>query len=120
MQFTMPIAGKWDPEQIIRNFKALRGEIKWKNFELNYAPDTFEKKGYFVFGLRTGIGKEKCACIAFGSQPSDPNWNPQADVAEPFDLIDIHDLVAVALHFSEEKALDSCTRSSMSPMEMPT
>ena len=31
--------------------------------------------------------------IAYGSQPGDPNWNPDADIAPPWDAIDILDLV---------------------------
>lgn len=76
MQFTLPIVGKWDPEQVIRNLKDLRSEIKWKNFELNYDPDIFEKKGYFVFSLGTGIGKEKSTIHIWRNrvQITSPNW----------------------------------------------
>jgi hypothetical protein len=39
--------------------------------------------------------------LAFGSRPEDENWNPIADIAEPYSLIDIIDMVAVALHFGQ-------------------
>jgi hypothetical protein len=36
--------------------------------------------------------------LAFGSQPSDPNWDPRADINQD-DLVDIFDMVIVALDF---------------------
>jgi hypothetical protein len=41
-----------------------------------------------------------CA-LAFGSKPGDDNWDPRADVANEFSLIDIVDLVTIAIHFGE-------------------
>lgn len=38
--------------------------------------------------------------LAFGSKPTDSNWNLDADINED-ELIDIFDLVVVALHFGE-------------------
>jgi len=38
--------------------------------------------------------------LAFGSTPSNPNWNPRADVNYD-EIIDIFDLVAVTIHFGE-------------------
>jgi len=40
------------------------------------------------------------AALAFGSVPSDPNWNADADL-NPDGIIDIFDLVVIALHFGE-------------------
>jgi len=37
---------------------------------------------------------------AFSSTPSDPNWNPVADINND-NLVDIFDLVVAALHFGE-------------------
>jgi len=39
--------------------------------------------------------------IAFGSKPSDPNWNPNADLNND-NLIDVFDLIKVAIHFGEK------------------
>jgi len=36
---------------------------------------------------------------AYGSTPSDPNWNPDCDLAEPYGVIDIFDIVAVAMDY---------------------
>jgi hypothetical protein len=36
---------------------------------------------------------------AYGSTPADPNWNPNADLAIPFDLISITDLVTLAYNY---------------------
>ena len=38
--------------------------------------------------------------LAFGSTPSEPNWNPVADINSD-GIVDIFDLVVVALHFGE-------------------
>lgn len=38
------------------------------------------------------------AAIAFGARPSDPNWNPQAELVED-GIIDIFDLVTIAIVF---------------------
>jgi len=39
---------------------------------------------------------------AFGTTPSDPNWDPRADLKPEFGLIDIFDFVVVATHFGEK------------------
>lgn len=41
-------------------------------------------------------------CLAYGSQLGDSNWNPEADVAEPYGKIDIYDLVTCAYCYGEE------------------
>jgi hypothetical protein len=38
--------------------------------------------------------------LAFGSTPSDPNWNSIADINND-NIVDIFDIVVVALHFGE-------------------
>jgi hypothetical protein len=39
---------------------------------------------------------------AYGSTPIDPNWNDDCDLAEPYGIIDILDIVTIASHFGEE------------------
>jgi outer membrane protein assembly factor BamB len=39
--------------------------------------------------------------LAFGSRPGDGNWDPRADVAAEYGLIDIVDIVTAAIHFGE-------------------
>lgn len=43
----------------------------------------------------------KCA-IAYGSTPLDVNWNPHCDIAEPYGIINIFDLVTMAASYGEE------------------
>lgn len=38
--------------------------------------------------------------IAFGSIPTDPNWNPNADINSD-NIVDIFDIVIIAVHFGE-------------------
>lgn len=40
--------------------------------------------------------------IAFGATPSDPRWNPQADLVEEFGLVNVFDLTMVMIHFNEQ------------------
>jgi hypothetical protein len=38
--------------------------------------------------------------LAFDSRPGDPNWNPKADIAPEFGVVNIVDIVAVAIHWT--------------------
>ena len=38
----------------------------------------------------------------YGTISSDPGWNPQCDIASPWNVIDIFDLVTIASHYGEE------------------
>jgi hypothetical protein len=38
---------------------------------------------------------------AYGSRPGDLNWNPYADIAAPWNVISLSDLVTVALHYGQ-------------------
>ena len=42
------------------------------------------------------------AAGVYGSIPSDPEWDPHCDVAEPYGIIDIFDLVKIASSYGEE------------------
>ncbi len=42
------------------------------------------------------------AAGAYGSTPSDPNWNPHCDIAEPYGKIDIFDIVTIAGSYGKE------------------
>ena len=43
----------------------------------------------------------QCA-TAYGSTPSDPNWNIYCDIADPYWTVDIFDLVALTRNYGEE------------------
>ena len=43
----------------------------------------------------------ECAS-AYGSTPSSPDWNPHCDIAEPYEVINIFDLVTIAMSYGEE------------------
>lgn len=38
---------------------------------------------------------------AYGSRPGDPNWDPRADIAEPYSKIDLYDAVLAMSHYGE-------------------
>lgn len=41
-------------------------------------------------------------CAAYTSTPSDPHWNPNCDIAEPYSVIDIHDVATMCISYGEE------------------
>ena len=41
-------------------------------------------------------------CYAYDSTPSDPNWLPCCDIAEPFGIINIYDIVVVTANYGEK------------------
>ncbi len=41
-------------------------------------------------------------CVAYNSTPSDSNWNPHCDIAEPHEIIDIQDIVLMCMNYGEE------------------
>jgi parallel beta-helix repeat protein len=40
-------------------------------------------------------------CAAYGTTPSDPEWNPRADIAEPYGVIDMQDVVKCTTYYGE-------------------
>jgi parallel beta-helix repeat protein len=42
------------------------------------------------------------ACTAYGAMPADPHWNPHCDIAAPFGVIDVFDVVPIAMNYGEE------------------
>jgi len=38
---------------------------------------------------------------AYGSRPGDPNWDPRADITEPYNKIDLYDAVLAMSHYGE-------------------
>lgn len=65
--------------------------------------------GYFTYVLLGDINDDGVVdiydvvtvAIAFGSKPGDANWNPEADIVEPFGEIDVYDVVTVATEFGK-------------------
>jgi parallel beta-helix repeat protein len=51
------------------------------------------------YDLKVNIFDVVLVCIAYTATPSAPNWNPRCDIAEPYGIIDIYDLVAVCNRF---------------------
>jgi len=39
------------------------------------------------------------ACMAYDARPGDPNWNPYADIAPEFGIIDIYDIVTITFNY---------------------
>lgn len=41
------------------------------------------------------------AATAYDSRPGDPNWNPEADIAKPYEHVDIFDMVTIASKYGQ-------------------
>ncbi len=52
--------------------------------------------------LKVDIYDVVLACSAYTSTPLDPHWNPHCDIAEPYGVIDIFDIVMIAGSYGEE------------------
>lgn len=52
--------------------------------------------------LKVDIYDAVLVCVAYTSTPSDPHWNPHCDIAEPYGIIDIYDVVMMAGSYGKE------------------
>lgn len=52
--------------------------------------------------LKVDIFDIVLGAAAYGTNSSDPEWNPQCDIAPPWNVIDIFDLVTIASHYGEQ------------------
>jgi len=52
--------------------------------------------------LKVDIFDVVLACAAYGSTPSDPDWNPVCDLAEPYGSIDIYDVMIIAGSYGKQ------------------
>jgi hypothetical protein len=52
--------------------------------------------------LKVGICDVVKITGAYGCTPSDPDWNPHADIAQPFGKIDILDIVLCTSHYGKK------------------
>jgi len=55
--------------------------------------------------LKVDIFDVVTACVAYSSTPSDLNWNSHSDIAEPYGVIDISDIVMICASYGEEYLL---------------
>jgi parallel beta-helix repeat protein len=51
--------------------------------------------------LKVDIYDVVLCCRAYGSTPSDPNWNPHCDIASPYTIINIHDVVVLCNEYGK-------------------
>ena len=48
-----------------------------------------------------GLGDLVMLALSYGSRLGDPNWNQYADIAPPWGIIDLADLVTLAIHYGQ-------------------
>jgi hypothetical protein len=58
----------------------------------------------FNYDFKVDIYDLVTTANAYGSTLADPNWNPHCDIAEPYGIINIFDLVMIATSYGEEYA----------------
>lgn len=56
----------------------------------------------FNYDFKVDIYDLVTTANAYGSTPFSPNWNPHCDIAEPYGIINIFDLVTIAASYGEE------------------
>jgi len=50
-----------------------------------------------------GLGDLTLFAVAYPSRQGSPNWNPECDVAPPYGIIDLMDLVTIAVHYGDHR-----------------
>ena len=78
-------------------------------YELDFTNNYYESGGWVKIKIPGDVNSDGVVDIfdlvlasdAYGSQPGDPNYNPEADIAPRYDLVDIFDMVTIASHYGE-------------------
>jgi len=82
------------------------GDIAYVINENNTDPyplmDHYWNSGDIDHNLKVDIFDVVLCANAYGCIPSSPNWNPHCDIAEPYGIINIFDLVMIATGYGEE------------------
>jgi nitrous oxidase accessory protein NosD len=79
------------------------GWVGYGVYERDYYPliNPYWCPGDINHDLQVNIFDVTKICIAYGSTPSNPNWNPHTDIAVPYGKIDIFDVVLCTTHYGE-------------------
>jgi parallel beta-helix repeat protein len=65
-------------------------------------PDTWWTLADINYDLKVNIYDVVLVGIAYTATPTAANWNPRCDIAEPFGVIDIYDVVAICACYGAE------------------
>jgi hypothetical protein len=57
--------------------------------------------GDLNFDGKVSLADLQLLANAYKSQPGDENWNPLADIAPPYGLISLTDLVTLAIYYGQ-------------------
>ena len=75
--------------------------LPWKGVDNYPLMNPYWNPGDVNHDLKIDIYDVVLICVAYGTIPSDPEWNPHADIAEPYGVIDIYDVVRCTSHYGE-------------------
>ncbi|MFQ5621501.1 MAG: nitrous oxide reductase family maturation protein NosD [Candidatus Nanoarchaeia archaeon] len=77
------------PWEDVDNYPFMRPYMWWNLADVN-------------FDFKVDIYDIVLAVGTYGSKPSDTDWNPHCDIAEPYGITDIYDVVMIVGSFGEE------------------
>lgn len=74
----------------------------WENVDVYPLMNLYWNPGDIDHDLDVDIFDVVRTASAYSCTPSDPNWNPHCDIAEPYEIISIYDVVVIASNYGEE------------------
>ena len=76
--------------------------LPWKDLDSHPLMNRYWDAGDIDHDLDVDIFDIVRCAAAYGSTPSDPDWNCHCDIVGPFGLIDLFDVVLMADSYGEE------------------
>lgn len=76
--------------------------LPWENVDDHPLMNVYWISADVNHDLKVDIFDVVSACQAYLSTPSDPHWNCHCDIAEPYGVIDIFDIVMICSSYGEE------------------
>ena len=77
-------------------------DLPWEGVDSYPLMNPYWNPGDIDHDLDVDIFDVVYAAAAYDSTPSDPNWNPHCDIAEPYGIVDIFDIVTISSSYGEE------------------
>ena len=77
-------------------------ELPWWDVDIHPLMNPYWHSGDVNKDLKIDIFDAVLVCDAYGSIPSDLNWNCHCDITEPYGVVDLFDAVLMAVSYGEE------------------
>src|SRR5271157_2901638 len=82
------------------NINSIPFSVSQGTLQIDRAP-LFSLVGDLNGDGKVGLDDLVLLAQAYGSKPGDANWNPLADIAPPYGIIGLTDLVTMATHYGQ-------------------